>query len=226
MKQLTSTKLRVLQSLPKHEPVNIRGSNRYQYDYGYKKSWGRFYSIAYSFINRCSETYEGKPTHQLINALRKGCTTKYKHRAFKKCIEDYIHNCLVTNTYKNKCYQENFVSINGIVTRNTYKRLDTISLWFENRKRTKDEYLYLPYGVLVIRYQGLHYFITAKEVLNDPSRLYSHFNIPSQYYLPQILSKEKFKLLYPVKLKQHDLEQYGLVDQFALVKLKDKANND
>ena len=40
------------------------------------------------------------------------------------------------------------------------------------------------------------------------------------------LSKEKFKLLYPVKLKQHDLEQYGLVDQFALVKLKDKANND
>lgn len=226
MKQLTSTKLRVLQSLPKHEPVNIRGSNRYQYDYGYKKSWGRFYSIAYSFINRCSETYEGKPTHQLINALRKGCTTKYKHRAFKKCIEDYIHNCLVTNTYRSKYYQENFVSIDGIVTRNTYQRLDTISLWFENRNRTKDEYLYLPYGVLVIRYQGLHYFITAKEVLNDPSRLYSHFNIPSQYYLPQILPIEKFKLLYPVKLKQYDLDQYGLVDQFALVKLKDKANND
>ena len=226
MKQLTSTKLRVLQSLPKHEPVNIRGSNRYQYDYGYKKSWDRFYSIAYSFINRCSETYEGKPTHQLINALRKGCTTKYKHRAFKKCIEDYIHNCLVTNTYRSKCYQENFVSIDGIVTRNTYQRLDTISLWFENRNRTKDEYLYLPYGVLVIRYQGLHYFITAKEVLNDPSRLYSHFNIPSQYYLPQILPIEKFKLLYPVKLKQYDLDQYGLVDQFALVKLKDKANND
>ena len=63
----------------------------------------------------------------------------------------------------------------------------------------------------------------AKEVLNDPSRLYSHFNIPSQSYLPQILSKEKFKLLYPMKLKQHDLDQYELVDQF---KLKDKANND
>ena len=51
-----------------------------------------------------------------------------------------------------------FVNIDGIVTRNTYKRLDLISLWFENRNRTKDEYLYLPYGVLVIRYQGLHYF--------------------------------------------------------------------
>ena len=226
MKQLTSTKLRVLQSLPKREPVTIRGSNRYQYDYGHKKSWNRFYSIAYSFINRCSATYEGKPTHQLINALRKGCITKYKHRAFKNCIEDYIRNCLVTNAYKNKRYQENFVNIDGIVTRNTYQRLDTISLWFENRNRTKDEYLYLPYGVLVIRYQGLHYFITAKEVLNDPSRLYSHFNIPSQYYLPQILPIEKFKLLYPVKLKQYDLDQYGLVDQFALVKLKDKANND
>ena len=63
MKQLTSTKLRVLQSLPKRESVNIRRSNPCQYDYGHKKSWNRFYSIAYSFISRCSATYEGKPTH-------------------------------------------------------------------------------------------------------------------------------------------------------------------
>lgn len=212
MKNVTSKALRELQSLPYREKIGFEFKRVSWFTDDFKRSANNAYGQALIYIERCTAEYEGKPVEQLIRKLRAACRNKYKHRSFKKAIEEYIKERLIDIYVEESWYYKPYKNVNNIVTKNpkvprTYKhRLNCLKL--------NDEYRKVP-GMILIRYQGLWYEVTAQEVLNDTFQIYDKYRINDQAYTKHILPEHKFHMLYPVKLTKHQLETYELEEQLS-----------
>ena len=176
MKNITSDKLRNLQELPTREKVGFNIRSKSWFEDSYKKSSNDFYCMGMSYYKACAKKYEGKPAHQLIRKLRSSYKHKYKHASFKKAIESYINENLLSNNYVDMYLKDNFVNVNNIVTKNpSIKVNDNYSLFISNILKRRDQYLKLE-GNIIIRYKGLHYYVTNTLVLLEPFRIYYEFD--------------------------------------------------
>lgn len=212
---------------------NIKCKSWYEEDFNLSANeyWGRGKGY---FIN-CGTKYLGKPVKDLIKKLRSH--PDYMHnKAFKRAVDDFIKSDLTTKT-SNSLIVDSFYHSNSyyyvdednlvqyyIKTYGSYLYDSTYfkkhyfeylkiarNVWrlkFEKENTKIFEYYHSTFKYIV-RYNGLHYYITNED-LDYADILYKY--VPRLTATHQVVINNAKKVLQLLKLSPNDLKYHALVD--------------